>query len=279
MLCIRVATSARCFRVRVPSVRRQCSYIPRLASYSCRSSKIPSVRRSRIATVTDRDTSRARIRAYVTKQCTDLRNDEMTFDPLEAVVQVGNGALAGNGGWADRQSYLCEQWTIRQTTWRARLYICSTPVIVSACSSSVSCVDPREAVIRVAGTEKQCRGSRQLLFKRIEFAPFSSVSWRKRIHRIDSLVGRVIRATVVDRCLCVYVLYSADTGGASIVSSRRWVRDNNFAYIFLPGRGLGAGNSKVNWQKRPIFGTDALIRGEARRQEHFGIDRSPRGSL
>ena len=142
LLCIRV-TWPRCCRgpcvlrcvasARIFLVSRV--FVPLLGN-------IGSFRRyRRIAAVTDRDTSRARIRAYITERCTDLSN-EMTFDPLEAVVQHGNGVLAGNGGWIERQSYLCGQWTERSDNVTRSLYICSTPlpVIVSGCSSSVSCV-------------------------------------------------------------------------------------------------------------------------------------------
>ena len=83
---------------------------------------------------------------------------------------------------------------------------------------------PRNSVVVSRGAFRTSRGFRTVR---------PSVTWRKRIYRLDSLASRVIRATVVDRCLCVvYVLYSADTGGASIVSSRRWVRNNKLCLYF-----------------------------------------------
>lgn len=78
----------------------QCSYIPRLAHIGVTFRNISVgyrvLSRRQIAA-----TRRVRIGNNVTERCTGFCN-EMTFDPLEAVVQAGNVLLTGSIDWIKR---------------------------------------------------------------------------------------------------------------------------------------------------------------------------------
>lgn len=107
-------------------------------------------------------------------------------------------------------------------------------MIVFACWSSVSCDNFREAVIRVAGTEKQCRGDEA--FMQIKHESFSNSRQEYRKHSFDlpfdigiSWIACFVQPYPASSC--VYVLYSADTAELASWASEGESETTKWFYI------------------------------------------------